>query len=277
LTDRHWLTAEDFMKRVLLASLAAAVVCAMAGAGIQAQDGRLAQSAASPQRNWYSVAITTVKPDRVAEWLEIQKSQTIPMQQKGGVKSRETWQSGAPFGEGNSYGIVTPIDNFATYDMPNLARRVLGEAPGRAYQDKLAALTVSRRTFAVQDRAELSLPPAASAKIVAAILQDVTVISGHAEQYESYFKDDVLPVLKKGNVLGMAVSRTVFGGNGNEYHLVTYLDSFAEIDKGPAQVRVLGQPAAAALASKGAQHIANIERTILRFVPDLSFRPRPAS
>src|SRR5439155_20931726 len=114
---------------------------------------------------------------------------------------------------------------------------------GRAYQNKLAALTVSRRTFAIQDRAELSIAPSASAKIVAAILQDVTVISGHAEQYEAYLKNDVLPVLKKGKVLGTAVSRTVFGGNGNEYHLVTYLESFAVVDKGPATVKVLGQDA----------------------------------
>jgi len=86
------------MKRVIFASLAAAVVGVTASAGIGAQPAAVA----SPQRNWYSVTLNTVKPERVAEWLEIQKSQTIPMQQKGGIKSRETWQSGAPFGEGNS-------------------------------------------------------------------------------------------------------------------------------------------------------------------------------
>src|SRR5256885_1123070 len=144
------------MKRVLFASLAAAIVCVTASAGVRAQSA----AAASPQRNWYSVTLTTVKAERVAEWLEIQKSQTIPM-------------------------------------------------------------------------------------------------------------------LKKGNVLGTAVSRTVFGGNGNEYHLVTYLGNFAEIDKGPAQVQVLGQAAATALAAKGTPHIANVERTILRYVPDLSYRPKP--
>src|SRR6476646_7120164 len=142
------------MKHVVFASLAAAVVCVAASAGIRAQTA----AAASPQRNWYSVTLTTVKPDQVAEWLEIQKSQTIPMQQKGGIKSRDTWQSGAPFGEGNTYGAVTPIDKFATYDMPPMALRVLGDGPGRAYQDKLAAITLSRRTFAVQDRVELSMP-----------------------------------------------------------------------------------------------------------------------
>jgi hypothetical protein len=172
------------MKRLMFASLAAAVVT-VATAGVRAQSGGAQTAAAAPQRNWYSVTLTTVKPERTTEWVEIQKSQTIPMQQKGGIKSRETWQSGAPFGEGNSYGIVTPIDKFATYDLPPLALRILGDAPGRAYQSKLAALTESRRTFAVQDRAELSNPPSPTAKIVAAILQDVTIVNGHGEQYEA--------------------------------------------------------------------------------------------
>ena len=168
------------------------------------------------------------------------------------------------------------MTKFAEYDQPPLASRVLGDG-ARAYQEKLASILVSRHTFAIQDRAELSLPPAANAKIVGAILQDVTVVSGHAEQYEAYIKNDVMPVLKKADMVGFVVLRTVFGGNANEYHVVTYLSSFADIDKGPAQVRVLGQSGAAALAAKGAAHISNIERTILRYVPDLSFQPKPTS
>lgn len=218
-----------------------------------------------------------MKPDQAAEWAQIQKSQTIPMQQKGGVRSRDTWQSGAPFGDGNTYGVVTPIDKFATYDMPPLALRVLGEAPGRAYQEKLAAITLARRTFAVQDRAELSIPPAPNAKFVAAILADVTIVSGHAAQYEAYLRDDLLPLLKKDNTVGFVVSRTVFGGNANEYHEVTYLASFADIDKGPAQARLLNAAERTAMAAKITPHVEHVERTILRYVPDLSYAPKPGS
>jgi hypothetical protein len=265
------------MKKSVLALVAAAVVCSAAVLWAQG-GGRAAQSSvAAPQRNWYSVTLTTVKPDQVPEWLEIQKSQTIPMQQKGGIKSRDTWQSGAPFGEGNTYGVVTPIDKFATYDMPPMALRVLGDGPGRAYQGKLAAMTLGRRTFAVQDRAELSMPPAPNAKFVAAILADVTIVSGHQAQYETYLKDDLLPLLKKDKAVGFVVSRTVFGGNANEYHEVTYLASFAEIDKGPAQARLLSPAERTAMAAKIAPHVEHVERTILRYVPDLSYPARPIS
>jgi hypothetical protein len=263
------------MTKSVSALVAAAVVC---GASVLvAQGGRGAQTAAAPQRNWYSVTLTTVKPDLVAAWREMTKSQTIPMQQKGGIKSRDTWQNGAPFGEGNMFGVVTPIDKFATYDMPPLALRVLGDGPGRAYGDKLAAMTVARRTFAVQDRAELSLPPAPAAKFVAAILSDVTIVSGHAQQYEAYIKDDLLPLLKKDKTVGYVVSRTVFGGNANEYHEVTYLASFADIDRGPAQTRLLNATERAAMAAKITPHVEHVERTILRYVPDLSYAPKPGS
>jgi hypothetical protein len=264
------------MRRVVLLALAA-VVCGMTA--LVAQGGRAAQpgQTGTTQRNWYSVTVATVKPDRVTDWIEMQKSDTIPMQQKGGVKQRDTWQSGAPFGEGNTFAIVTPIDKFATYDMPNLARRVLGDAAAQAYANKLAAMTVSRRTFAIQDRAELSIAPATNAKIVAAILTDTTIVSGHAEQFESYIKNDLLPLYKKDNVAGFLVSRTVFGGNANEYHSLLLLSSFAEIDRGPAQLRLLKPPEAAAMAAKVQPHVEHVERTILRYVPDLSYRPKPTS
>jgi hypothetical protein len=263
------------MKRVGMMA-AAAVVCGLAG--LTAQGGRGGQSAQgmAPQRNWYSVTVTTIKPERVADWVSMQKSETIPMQQKGGIKQRDTWQSGAPFGEGNTFAIVTPIDKFATYDMPNLARRVLGDA-AQAYQSKLAAMTVARRTFAIQDRAELSIPPAANAKIVAAVLTTTTIVSGHAEQYEAYLKNDLVPLLKKDNAVGFLVSRTVFGGDANEYTTLLLLSSFADIDKGPAQARLLSRTEAAAMAAKVTPHVARVERTLIRHVPDLSYGPRPTS
>ena len=93
------------MKRLLWIALAAAVVVA-AAAGVSralAQGiGGSSQGAsqlAAPQRAWFAVNLVTVKPESLNEFMEFQKSQTIPMLQRGGVKRRDVWQSGAPFGE----------------------------------------------------------------------------------------------------------------------------------------------------------------------------------
>jgi hypothetical protein len=140
------------------------------------------------------------------------------------------------FGEGN------------TYDRPNLPRRVLGDAPAQAYAARRAAMTDSRRTLAIQDRAELT---------------ESTIISGHAEQDEAYLKNDLMPLLKK--------------DNGNEYHTLLLLSSFADIDQGPAQAPLLTRAEATAMAAKVTPDVARTERTIVRYVPDLSYGPRPTS
>ncbi len=266
------------MRRVLLVVLAA-FLCAVVIRSVSAQNGQRTGGAAAtqPARAWFSVNVVTVKRDADAAWRDFQKVQTIPMQQKGGVKQRDTWQGGAPFGDGNTYAIVTPIAKFEEYDKPPLAARMLQGDALRAYQQKAASLTISNHMFALQDRAELSVVPASMAKIKGAILTDLTVVSGHAEQYEAYIKNDLLPTLKKGNVPGYLVGRTVFGGNANEYHTVQLFESYGEIDKGPLPTRVLGAAAAQALNAKLLLHVSAINRTIMRYVPELSYAPKPTT
>jgi hypothetical protein len=271
------------MKRTVLVSLAAAALVAAVGLQLAAQGrgsgqrGAAAPAGAGAARHWYAVNVVALKPGAGVEWRDFQQKQTMPMQQKGGVKQRDVWQGGAPFGDGGTFAIVTPIENFEEFDKPPLVSRVLTGDALRGYQEKNAQLVASNHMFAIQDRAELSIPPAPAAKIRGMILTDVTVLGGHADQYEAYIKNDLLPVLKKGNVLGYGVSRTVFGGNAGEYHTVQYFDTYGDIDKGPLTVRVLGQAGSQALVAKSTPHIASVNRTIYRYVPELSFAPRPVS
>ena len=260
------------MKRALAAGLAAAAVVCLLGVVYAQNGGRAGQPSASPTpRNWSLVNIVTLKPDMVADWVEFQKTQTIPMQKKGGMKDRDVWQSGAPFGDGFTYAVITPIAKFVDYDQPPLLVRTLGAEAARAYNEKLRKMIVSTKTYAMQDRAELSIPPAPNAKIVGGVLTETTIVSGHAAQYEAYIKDELMPTLKKGNVTGFFVGRTIFGGDANVYTTVQLFDSFGEIDKGPAATRVLGAAGAQAMAAKAMSHIAAVNRTLIRYVPDLSF------
>jgi hypothetical protein len=265
------------MKRSLRATLAAAVVWVLAGSSIilAQAGGRSGQppspTGEAPARHWYSVNIVTVKPESANDFIEFQRSQTIPMLQRGGVKSRDVWQSGAPFGEGGMYAIVTPIDKFEEYDLDPRALRVLGQEAGRAYQEKNRRMLSSSRSFAIQDRAELSVQPVSSFKPKAGILTLTTVVSGHAADYEAYLKTNLLPVLKRGKVGGYLVSRTIFGGDANEYGTMQLIDSYAEIDKGPLTTQVLGPAAAQELNAKAFPHIASQHRELVRYVPNLSF------
>jgi hypothetical protein len=272
------------MKRLLWVSLAAVVVVSVIfvlpralAQGTARTSPAQAAAAGAPQRNWYSVNIVTVRPESMNDFVEFQKSQTIPMLQRGGVKKRDVWQGGAPFGDGGTYAFVMPIDKFADYDLDPRALRVLGAEAGRAYQDKNRRMLASSRTLATQDRAELSILPAAGFKPKAGVLTLTTIVPGHATEYEAYLKNDLLPVMKRGNVAGYLVSRTTFGGDSFEYAALQLIDSYAEIDKGPATTRVLGQAAAQQLTAKAAPHIASQRRELMRYVPDLSFQVNATS
>src|SRR5436305_838939 len=108
------------MRRLIGAAIALAIVSTGIGVGAQAPR---ATAAAAPTRNWSVVNIVTLKPDMAAEWVEFQKTQTIPAQKRAGVAMRMTWQEGAPFGEGFTYGTVTPITKFADFDLQPLITR----------------------------------------------------------------------------------------------------------------------------------------------------------
>ena len=70
------------------------------------------------------------------------------------------------------------------------------------------------------------------------------------------------------------VSQTIFGGDGNEYVTLTMRDSFADLDKGPVLIQALGAEAAEKLVQKmPAGTVVHLERSIARFVPDLSIMP----
>jgi hypothetical protein len=274
------------MKRVLWVSLAAAIILlavfvfprALAqGTARPSTAPAAAAPTAMPQRHSYTVNIVTVRPESINDYIEFQKTQTIPMLQRGGVKSRDVWQGGAPFGDANTYAFVTPIDKFADYDAGPRAVTVLGEQAGRAYQEKIRRMVTSSRQFAIQDRAELSVQPNVGFKPKAGILTLMTVVPGHTTEFEAYLKNDLVPVLKRGNVSGYLVSRTTFGGDTNEYGAMTLIDSYAELDKGSPTTRVLGPAAAEQLFAKGAPHIASMRREVLRYVPDLSFRVAAAT
>ena len=107
-----------------------------------------------------------------------------------------------------------------------------------------------------------------------AVLSLVRVAPGRGDEYESYIKNDLLPVVKQSDVPGYWVNETGLGGNANEYVVLVLHENYAELEKGPPSVRVLGADGAKKLSQKLAPGVVtNIERRVIRYVPELSYRP----
>ena len=232
----------------------------------------------APKPEWSSISVVHVKPDMVTEWQDLQKNVVNPALKKAGLKERSVFET-AVFGESYEYVVITPIASFAQYDEPmSLLRKTLGENAYRDYQATSRRCVVSVHTYGELMRPDLSYagkmasmtgPP----KLV--VVNSISVTPGRATAFESFVKADVVPVMKKADVLGYFVSQSMFGGDAYGYTSVVFLDSFAEIGKGSPFVRALGQAGAARFLLKAAGLIAHQERVIARYNTDLSISPAP--
>lgn len=227
----------------------------------------------APKREMIQVTIVKVKPDLLNEWLEFQKNETIPMLKKAGAIRRDAWQTGI-FGESGMYAFVVPIETFTQYDGDNPPLRALGADGARAYAEKNRRFLVSSHTYAEQMRPDLGYEVKMSGPPKLALLSNVQIAFGKGSDYEALVKSELLPVMRKAH-LGYAVSQTVLGGDINEFTTLIFYDTFADIGKGHPFDRILGADGSRQLTAKAVGIVTHVERSIVRYVPELSFAPRP--
>jgi hypothetical protein len=258
--------------RVLGGALTLVVGGAIALAALQQPASR---PQPAPKREMLQVTVTKIKPELVDQWLEFQKSETIPMLKKSGLKSRDAWTT-ATFGDGFTYAFVTPIESFAQYDGEARPVRALGADGARTYGEKNRRFVESTRTFAIQTRPDLSVDVKMTGPPKLALLSDIQVVAGKIPDYEAFVKSDVVPVMRKARA-GYAVSQRIFGGDISQFTSLIFYDSFAEIGKGHPFQRVLGADGERQLLAKAAAFVSRVERSVMRYVPELSFVARPTT
>ncbi|MBI4467920.1 MAG: hypothetical protein HY650_01215 [Acidobacteria bacterium] len=221
--------------------------------------------------HFMSLQIVQVKPDRLTEWQDLQKNETIPGLRKGGVTWRAVWQT-AIFGRAYEYVIIQPIDKFAQYDQDSPLTKAWGAEGVRAYGERVRGMIDSSHTYALLARPDLSYETANFAPKMA-VVTIVQVPPGRHLQLEHFIKTDVLPAMKKAGVGGYYVSQSIFGGNAYEYTAVMMVDDFAELDKGSPYVRALGKAGADRLLQKVTGLATKVDRIVSRYNADLSIDP----
>ena len=228
---------------------------------------------AAPTPEFLSITVVSVKPDLMVEFQNFMKNTTNPALKKGGLKWREVWQNTAAAGDAFEYVFVTPVAKLADFDGPGALEKGLGAQGLPAWQTKAGSLVNSVRRFIIRTRPDLSFAAQRTGAPKLAVVHFVHVAPNRNNDYEDFLKNDFTPVMKQAGVTYL-VSQTIFGGNGNEYITLTMRDSFADLDKGPVHIQALGQEGAQKLMQKmPAGAVVHLERSITRFVPELSIMP----
>jgi hypothetical protein len=228
---------------------------------------------AAPTPEFLSVTVVSVKPEMIVEFQNFMKNTTNPALKKGGLKWREVWQTTGAAGDAFEYVLVSPVSKLAEFDGPGALEKGLGPQGLPAWQAKAGSLVNSVRRYIIRTRPDLTFAPQRTGAPKLAVVQFVDVAANRNTDYENFLKNDFVPVMKQAGV-AYFVSQTIFGGNGNQYITLTMRESFADLDKGPVHIQVLGQEAGQKLVQKlPAGTVVNLERSIMRFVPELSFMP----
>jgi hypothetical protein len=177
------------------------------------------------------------------------KNTTNPALKKGGLKWREVWQNTGAAGDAFEYVLVAPVAKLAEFDGPSALEKGLGAQGLPAWQTKASTLVNGVRRFIIRTRPDLSFAAQRIGSPKLAVPNFLHIAPNRNSDFENYLKNDFVPVMKQAGVT-YRVSQTIFGGNGNEYITLTMRDSFADLDKGPVHVQVLGQEGAQRLMQK---------------------------
>jgi hypothetical protein len=258
--------------RVLYALAVVALLLGVAQTNASMAQNPTPTPQAAPPSQWLVITQVIVKPEMMAEFQNFMKNTTNPALKKGGVKWREVWQSTNYAGDAFEFVLVTAFDKFAEFDGPSPIEKALGSQGFADWSAKAGSLVKSVHRYIIRTRPDLGVMSKAYAPKLA-VISSFHVADGRTQDFENYMKNDLAPVFAKGGYTYL-VSQTIFGGDANEYVALTLRDSFADIDKGPVPVQVLGSDGAQKLFMKlPAGTVAHIERTIMRFVPELSIIP----
>lgn len=227
---------------------------------------------AMPPSQWLVITQVIVKPEMLADFQNYMKNTTNPALKKGGLKWREVWQSTNYAGDAFEFVLVAPFDKFAEFDGPSPLEKALGSQGFADWTAKAGSFVKSVRRYIVRTRPDLSVMSKQSAPKIA-VVSSVRVANGRNQEFENYIKNDFAPVYAKGGY-NYLVSQTIFGGDANEYVTLVMRDSFADLDKGPIPIQMLGAEGATKLFAKlPAGAVTHMERTIMRLVPELSIMP----
>ena len=238
-------------------TLAALLLAGFFPAAAAAQEAE----AAAP---WMEMTLAGVHPDQVDEFLAAQREMAA-LEKKAGVPWRSVSRT-AVFGDTYRFVIMTPLAQFARLDRPGRPD------PARAsVESRIERALTSHRTFALRTTPDLDNPLPEDQDPALTLVQLITVVPGREQDYIRVMAEDVLPHFEEANMHHSTGALTL-GGDSGFVHFF-HVGNFGALDQGSPLARALGAEGAIEVTAKLAGVLARSEQWVVRYLPDLSFRP----
>lgn len=219
-----------------------------------------------------SVSRVQVKPERMREFLEVQKQITEAFK-KGGATLRVVLRGS--LGNPNEVMTVSGMNSYAERDdMASPVRKAMTDAEWTALFARRDQCVISVRTTIEQTLPELGIAPS-SVTVLPKMFREVRTMvrPGMATQYMALMKDEVLPVYKKLGYSYIRVRRVQYGGSRTEFSSAWGFEKWADLDTaGSAFQKAMGEDAYRKYMEKVSSVVANSQYLVWTVVADASFR-----
>ena len=216
---------------------------------------------------WMRVDIMEVVPDQLDEFIEVQLEQVNPALRRAGVQWRSAWRT-AEFGNQYERMFVTPMDDLAELDRGGPLALALDRRDLERMDERVRRTISGHRTYALRYRPELSVESPNAGGLSLAWITTLEVAPGRLADWQAFMRER-LPQFRGDNVV-FGMYERYLGSGAAVWQLVENHSSFTELNNPTIMQRALGartSDTAAGLAGV----VLSVERTVLRYDPELSF------
>ena len=219
-----------------------------------------------------NVEIVSVIPDRMDDYVELQTEIVNPALQRAGVPWRAVWRT-ADFGNTYDLELVRPLGALAELDTGGPLARVMDPDRLKRLVDQLRRCTASRRSYATQYRADLSVLADDVGDMFLARQTTIHVAPGRVGEWVEFLRRGVTAFREASVVFG--VYHRLLGPDPTSWLIVENIGSFTELTRPDIIGHTLGEQADV-VPEALAGVVTSIGRAVLRYDTELSYSGIPS-
>jgi len=216
-----------------------------------------------------SVARVQVKPDRVGEFMDVEKQYSAAFK-KGGGTIRVVYRNAA--GNPFEFLVIAGMPNYAALDDKSFYAKGATEAELTRMAARRAQCFDSVQTTYERTQPDLGFNPPGTPQPKTVTMVRVNVHSDMIQQWMATVKSELVPAWKKAGQPGMLARRVEYGGSRNQFTIRVPLNKWADLDGEGPLVKALGQDGAAKLGAK-LSSMSSAEWLVYNYQPELSVPP----
>lgn len=200
--------------------------------------------------------IVTVKPNRIAEWVELQH-QLNAARAEAGLPAREFWQ--VEVGDLDTFHILTPIARLGAGELP------LPPDEAARWTARVNDTLVSRRNMVLRIH-PASIPPVAGKQYDFAVVRTRVAAKEHYTDLVTWYGEKWFPFHREQGSEAMLLTQIAYAGNARTMYSIDLVEDTDALNTPPS----LPADETRELLTEGAAYVELADQIVLRRRHDLS-------